>query len=262
MLKVSAREYINLGVQMESARVVFFFTENESESSEDRSLSDSERDDLRNALQKMLAECKKLNLPVSTDLLSLRVSDLPETRGAFEVLIDAVRSEIKNKLFLFVPPEHAKYYDLSLPNIVTTGFPEASRELVSAGNSIAASLWTASVFHSMRAAEIGVRALADALNVAFGYPIELAEMGKIIGELEPKVQEFKAGARSTEKDENLRFYSEALAEFRHFNNGWRIRVAHARVRYEETDAIKAFEHTLSLFEVISSRLQEKGAWLD
>jgi hypothetical protein len=79
-------------------------------------------------------------------------------------------------MFLFVSEHLAKYHDLILPSIITTAFPFASKELVEAGNCLAASLYTASVFHSMRGAEIGLRVLGIELGVSFpDKPIELAE---------------------------------------------------------------------------------------
>jgi hypothetical protein len=73
-----------------------------------------------------------------------------------------------------------------LPSIITTNFCSAAAELVAAGNSFASELYTACVFHSMRAAEIGVRAFATALGVTFKFDIEYAEWGKIVGEINPK----------------------------------------------------------------------------
>jgi hypothetical protein len=65
------------------------------------------------------------------------------------------------------------YHDIIFQSAITNAFPSASKELVASGNSLAAGLFTASVFHSMRAAEIGMRCLGRALDVSFPHkPIE------------------------------------------------------------------------------------------
>jgi hypothetical protein len=108
----------------------------------------------------------------------------------------------------------------------------------------------------MRAAEVGVRAFAVDLGVTFPFLIELAEWGSIVGEIEPKIDAIKKAQRSAKRDEDLKFYSEAASQFRYFNNGWRIRVAHARERYEEDDARKILTHVIDFFETVAKRLKE------
>jgi cytochrome P450 len=144
-----------------------------------------------------------------------------------------------------------------LPSIVTVAFPLAAKELVSAGNAFAAGLPTSCVFHSMRAAEIGVRVLAKALGVTFpDKPIELAEWQNILDQADSKIVAKKNLPRGSAKDEELNFYSQAAVQFRYFKDAWRIRVAHARETYEDYQARRIFDHTLEFFETLSARLKE------
>jgi hypothetical protein len=85
-----------------------------------------------------------------------------------------------------------------------------------------AGLHTACVFHAMRAAEIGVRALGTDLNIKIknGKPIELAEWREILDGIATAVQDIENLPNSTpSKDADLGFYSEASAQFRSFKNG-------------------------------------------
>lgn len=109
----------------------------------------------------------------------------------------------------------------------------------------------------MRAVELGIRAVATALGVTFTYPIELAEWGKITREIEPRINKLKEGPRSAQKDTELAFYSDALSQFRHFNNGWRIRVSHARESYDESEARKIIDHVRDFFETLAAHLREQ-----
>ena len=248
MIKVSGWEYLRLGGQMGIlSRVI----------SGDAQLEIDPAAAIRASLETLLEECQKVSLPVSCALIRGRLPKPPTTLGEINILMEAVRAELQTQLFLFIPAHRAKYYELTLPSTVTVAFPTAAQELVLSGNAIAAGFPTASVFHAMRAAETGIHVMARALGVTFSFPIELAEWGKIVAELEPKINELKGGARSTARDEDLRFYSEAAAQFRYFNNGWRIRVSHSRATYEEPQAISLFDHTCDFFQTLATRLREQ-----
>jgi hypothetical protein len=261
MLKVSAKEYIELGNRIEQARVIFHLTKFHKPTDSGRGLSDREQDDLRKILIQIFDLCTALNLPISGDLISQHFDvdhgHLPETLGEFDILVAATMAELKTRLFFFVPTYVAKYYDLIVPSIITVAFPAASQEIVAAGNALACNLHTASVFHSMRAAEIGVRALGRALGVSFPtHPIELAEWQTILEQTRSKIDAMKALPRGTHKDEELAFYSDAATQLWYFKDAWRVRVAHARANYEMYEAAKVFDHTFSLFQTLATRLKE------
>lgn len=260
MLKVTAQQYISLGRQIYEAETSFILQPEPDEDPDTIRKYGAEHElRLKYHLKAMRDMCKQIDLPVSLALLETRLDDLPQTSREFSMLVDAIWSELKGKLFLFIPSDRARYYDLLPPEAVQLAFPNASGEIVCAGNCIATGLFTASVFHSMRALEIGLQAMATALNVTFSYPLALAEWGKIVGEIEPKINELKAGPRSAEKEANLQFYSEAASQFRHFNNGWRVRAAHARANYGKDQAIKVYDHSVSFFQTLSTRLRESLA---
>lgn len=257
MLKVSAKDYIELGENIVDSRCTYELDDYfHKDQFGEKKLNLEGKKTLVADLFKWLEICTKLSLSVSAELIGSRIKKPPETVGEFDVLVDAVKAELKNKLFLFVPSHLAKYYDVYGSLQRGAAFPLATRELHSAGTCLAAGMYTASVFHSMRAAEIGVKAMATELGVKFSFPIELAEFGQVIGEIEPKINELKKPPRDAKKDADLKFYSEAASQFRHFNNGWRIRVAHARETYDEPQAITVYEHTVSFFETLATRLKE------
>jgi hypothetical protein len=222
-----------------------------------RKLDDAENRRVKDAIISLYDLCKRIGLSTSTELLKGRENDLPQTTREWDVLISAVRAELKTNLFLFVPPHLAKYYEQTLQNTVITAFPTASNEIIAAGNSLAVGLYTACVFHSMRAAEIGVRVLGKELGVSFpDKPLELAEWQNILDQADSKIVAMKALPRGTHKDEELNFYSQAAVQFRYFKDAWRVRVAHARGTYEESPALKVFNHTLEFFDTLAIRLKE------
>ena len=130
---------------------------------------------LRFQMGHMRRICGQNNLLVSADLIK-NSCDEPRTLGEFNTIAAAIASELSRELFCYIPTYLAKYYEA--PGIVTErasgAFPKATAELREAGTAFAAGLNTASVFHAMRAVEIGMRSLASDLKVSFpDKPLEL-----------------------------------------------------------------------------------------
>ncbi len=254
MLRVYVDKYIHIGTLIHDMGVHFSLREPDKKSPEEIAELDA---DFQRDLKDVYDVCKELSLKTATTLIEPRIKKIPESHGEFDLLVEAIFAELKGKLFLFVPDHLAKYYDVVFQSFITTAFPLASKELVAAGDCLAAGLYTASVFHAMRAAEIGVRVLGKELGVEFpDKPIELAEWQNILDQCDSKIVKMKELPRGTEKDGKLGFYSQAAVQFRYFKDAWRVRVAHARETYEETAATRIFSHTHEFFETLATRLKE------
>ncbi|WP_179295069.1 hypothetical protein [Mesorhizobium sp. WSM3868] len=110
---------------------------------------------------------------------------------------------------------------------------------------------TASVFHMMRVLEYGLGALAR--NV--GRVFDIQNWYNIINEIEAAIkQEDKTLARGPEKNERLRFLSEAAKEFSYFKDGWRNYVSHNKCTYDEHQARSVMEHTRHFMTILASNL--------
>lgn len=254
MIKFSLHELMNVAAWMTSISTNFYMASQTPENP----LKEHEIQDLVRQLKELQKHCRNFELPVSAEAIERALSDLPKNDREIEMLMGVVESEIKSRLFIFVPAERARYFQSSslLSDNATRAFPKASWELVQAGNCYAASLDTACVFHSMRAAEIGVRCLGTALGVSFpNYPIELAEWQNILEQVESKIAAMKAMPRGQIKDEQLKFYSQAAVQFRYFKDAWRVRVAHARETFDGSQALQVLEHTRDFFESLAARIR-------
>jgi HEPN domain-containing protein len=251
MLTVFARPFIFLGEEIREMRAMLI-------SQEGKPLPPEDINDLQTHLSAVLDVCDKLDLPVSKELIIDAKKDLPKTEREFDVLTKALYAEIRNKLLVVVPPHRRKYFSVRafVSEGVQKSFSGAYAELRQAGQCFAVGLNTAAVFHAMRAVEIGMRALANKLNVSFPFPTQLAEWANLIDNIEAKIREMKQRPKGSEKDEDLRFYSEAGMQFRYFKDGWRVRVAHTRETYDEGQAKTAIDHAVSFFETLAPRLKE------
>ena len=262
MLRIYAEKYIAIGGLIADMRTIFHMTDDALKHGEKDSqhLDEDERAEFRTLLKEMIKVCETLNLSVQ-HLVSSAYDDPPQTAREFDLLVRAVMAELKGKLFLFVPSHVAKYYEWPciVSDKVDDAFPKASQEIRRGGSCLAAGLHTAAVFHAKRAAEIGLRSLGaeHQIKIKTGKPLEQAEWREILDGLSGAVSAIENLPNATPtKDADLHFMSEACAQFRFFKGGWRIRVAHARASYNESEATEAIDHVRSFFETLATRLRE------
>lgn len=253
MLKVAAQEYIEIG---ETVREIGFNLY-AGELDKEYALKPEEKAKFLRLLLKLKIHCEKIKLKTSSVLLEEAIKNLPENAQTLQFLLIAIKAELSQHLFLFVPPHRSNYYERSdFSQQFISSFPKASRELIRSGNCYAVGEYTACVFHSMRGTEIGVWALSTSLNVTSKYPLELTEWGRIIEDIDNKIQEKQPFAkRSLANSQEFQFLSEASLQFTYFKNAYRNPVAHARETYEEDKAESIMRQTIEFLQIISVKLK-------
>jgi hypothetical protein len=252
MLRVFADDFINIGgaFALISRRLLDAEEDN-------KPFTDEHWSRFKSDLLLLKSECDKMGLKLSSAILLGTIGKLPITHRELEMLMDLVKEEIKSNLFLYVPMHRSKYYGQEIDNL-SESFKNASNELIHAGNCYATGEYTACVFHSMRAAEIGLRTLATYLTVTFPFPIELADWKNIIDKVESEIKAKQQLPKGAAKDEELRFCSEAATHFRYLKDAFRIFVAHARAIYDEGEALRIMEHTGEFLKGLSGKIIKPG----
>jgi len=134
--------------------------------------------------------------------------------------------------------------------------PELKFEITSGLDCYALGHATAAVFHLMRGAEYGLRALARERRVRLprNKPVEWGTWQEIINQLAAAQKEiglWKAGPR---KDAALSFYSRALSGINAFKDEFRNMVMHVRKKYENEDAAKAMRQVMDFMNDLSVRV--------
>ncbi|MCJ2065971.1 hypothetical protein MKK63_25160 [Methylobacterium sp. J-088] len=115
---------------------------------------------------------------------------------------------------------------------------------------------TASVFHSMRVVEHGLRSLAQDLSKDFGAQ----NWQNVIDQIEAQIKSLgKTLPSGPDKSEKLRFYSTAAREITFFKDGWRNHVSHGHATYDETEARNVIEHVKHFMVGLSRNLREVSA---
>lgn len=166
-------------------------------------------------------------------------------------------------LFFHVNPDSSKEYFKWVEQKNQTNlmrfFPQSFMELSRAANCYLVDEGTASVFHSMRALEIGLNAMAGSLNVAV---LDRDQWEVVINKCESAISQINgphAGADWRKKQE---FYSEAALHFRFLKNAWRNHVMHARTEYNSPQALEILTHVTTFVASLSTNLGLKEPLAD
>ena len=142
----------------------------------------------------------------------------------------------KSLVLMRVPGDWAPSY---------TAFPSTQKDVTAATDCYALEHYTACVFHLMRAAEIGLRAIAKERKVVLpkGKPLEWANWGEIYDAIEKaKTEIAKTKPAGNGKDQALGFYSGALGHLSAFKDQYRNIASHVRKDFEEWEAQIALNH--------------------
>ncbi len=175
-------------------------------------------------------------------------------------LHDTIYFELRKHCFVYIKLDNITYLEQEkiFGDSVYDAFPSIRDEIKDAANCLAVELFTASVFHTMRATERVLRILARDRRVKIkNTPIDYAGWKTIIDEIAKKVDQMaKDAPRSPQKAEMLEFYRGAIGSFMGFKDAFRNHVSHFHVRYDGTQATSVFFHVWSFMDRLSSRLNE------
>ena len=139
-------------------------------------------------------------------------------------------------------------------------FESAKEEIDSGVDCYALEHHTACVFHMMRVAEHGLRALARSLKVSFpksGTPIEWAQWQDLIDQISAEGKKAANALPKGEKRDAARdFYSGAVHHFEGFKDKYRNAVMHVRATYDELDAQRVINQVRDFMNGLSAKIGE------
>jgi len=256
MLKDNAADFVAVGELIASAAAIWGLHADHTD--EGYLLNEVGQKLLHSDLQQMMKLAQRLGLPTSTRLIGRRLNRIPTKEEEFDVITEVLKDELDSKLFLFVPNERAPFWEKGdlLSEKARAAFPNADAELRLSGNAYAAALPEGSVYYSMRALEHSLAALAKEVDRNF----DVQNWQNIINEIEAQITDWRKngipGMEKAAKDNYLQFLSEAAKEFAYFKDGWRNYAAHAKVPYNDHQAITVLKHVVDFTERLSERLAE------
>ena len=206
-------------------------------------------------------ECNKVGLESSVSQID-RIERCLKTEGVGAQqhipLLNDLRGNIqqelaKKKCFILDSRGVHFYYDSFISQQVKDCFPSAWDELSESGKCAAFDRPSASIFHSMRALEVGLACLATALHVNS----QSKNWENIINDCEKAIKGIADQSPRPEKwKDDKQFYSECATEFRYFKEAWRNHVTHRRIGYGGGQAADILQSTHKFMQHLSSRLKE------
>lgn len=135
---------------------------------------------------------------------------------------------------------------------VDKAFPSASIDIAEAAKAFTFTLFTASVFHCMRASEAALRCLAVALSVQH----QNQNWGNILQDVERAINSMNSTTHGQNWKELRQFYAEAATHFRMLKDAWRNYVMHSHVTYTAQQAVDIFNATRALMQHLATKLHE------
>lgn len=176
-------------------------------------------------------------------------------------LREAIEAQLDHRYFYHYPREKADMllgFEYEWARIIAA-FPDVKEEGRAAIDCYALGHHTASVFHSMRVAERGLRAIAKERKIALAKtkPIEWANWQDIIISLQKEADAIAKKPPSKQRDRASGFYSGAIADLNAFKNEYRNEVMHARATYDELQALRAYRRVHAFMDRISEKIDHR-----
>jgi hypothetical protein len=200
--------------------------------------------------------------------LDLSIIKSPEeVRTLTANLRDIIHSEMSRQLFLWVPPECARFYEFpedvkkwdeterAIAGPIAGRFKKASDEIYSARRCYALGQWTPCVFHLMRACEVGIKALYKTLNEP--GPRLTDSWGNMLKPMDAQLQK-KGNERYGEWAKHPDFFDHATNDVRAIKRAWRDKTMHIEANYDESGARKALDAVTSFFIHLAEKLDQDG----
>jgi hypothetical protein len=212
------------------------------------------RKELVGIVRSLRDQCTEIGLLKQAYVFSLTINRI--NKGcSFELLgaqlVDlriAVIQALSGQRFAFIPAARAEYFENRelFGKAVYKAFPSARADIKDAGNCLAADLYTAVVFHLMRVAEHGLRALAVKLRARVthrgkSHPIEFATWDKVITSCNNQIEKARKLSPGPKKQKALSLYADLAQHCLYMKDIWRNSVSHTQSPYTEIEALSVME---------------------
>lgn len=190
--------------------------------------------------------------------------DVSECRTEFSHILTDLEYDLESRhSYAHIVPERREYafQDHLFGEKVSEQFPSARYDIREAGNCFAVDANTAAIFHLMRVAEYGLRALAYDRRVKVQKgPFDLATWEDLIKELERAENAIHGYKKTHAREAQFKFYHGVMMEVRSFKNIWRNPYAHTRAGFKEDDerkeAKRVMERVGDFMKMLSTRIAE------
>lgn len=181
-----------------------------------------------------------------------------ELQHQLAVLRESIEADLEKQHFVFILPAKARIL-LEMPSQwegVWRKLPDCKPDTEEAVYSYCLERNTASVFHSMRVSEYGLRNIAKKVGVKLTdkgkpQPIEFATWGKVIDGIKKEITAAQSLPQGPKKNRKLQFYSNAADSCTYIRDIWRNEVSHTRKKYTEAEALAVLNRVRDLMQFLA-----------
>jgi hypothetical protein len=210
-------------------------------------------------LKKSLRRLAELRGPMNAGCLTYE-----QLRVQVQELRKDIQLELSDRRFAFVPVDHVDKLTKMTANwyLIWGYLPDCIKDTQDAIDCYVLKLYTASVFHSMRIAEVGLRNLATELEVTLKdreeeIPIEFADWNKVITGISNKIKAAHTLPANHKREQELTFYSDMADRCGYMKDMWRNPVSHARKVFNQGEASGVLDRVHGFMSLLANHLQEK-----
>jgi hypothetical protein len=184
---------------------------------------------------------------LATQIQTVLESDHSPSQRRVFLILDTERDKLANRTDLFGAA-------------VSAAFPSAQADIREAGNCLAAECNTAAVFHLMRVAEVGLRALARDRRVRLPRkePLDSVAWETIVKELEAAGEAIRHYPKTAAQVAQFAFHHGAISQFAKFKSIFRDQVMHARQQFGPDHALRVFEDVRTFMQALAHRIGENS----
>lgn len=232
-------------------------------------IGDEDRTRILENLKFVAEQCRRLRLTGADNRLERitlafrRGTNYAELAQELKVLKESMDDDIQYERFYHYPKEAGnlflRYQADWEPTLRSFPSADVKFEIESGMQCYALGQPTAAIFHFMRVAEHGLRALARERRVQLGRkkPIEWATWNELILKVEKAAKTIAQKRRAgPKKDAALNFYSGAIANFNGFKDQYRNSTMHVRKEYKSSEAEAAMRKVRDFMNELSAKIGE------
>ncbi len=174
--------------------------------------------------------------------------------GLMHELQNRIDDELTRKIIYYVESDRVTFCDPGwlVDSPIVASFPTAFKEIQSAGRCYAFGEAPASAFHSMRALEVALGALAS----HFGVDFQSTNWHPVIEKIESAIRDISKAQKSQQRLDDEKFFGGLGRHFMFLKNGWRNHVMHVREQYGDREARQMLDHVSDLITEMCPRLSE------
>lgn len=181
------------------------------------------------------------------------------TSNSIEDIAVTLRRELSLIKTFCVSPAKELYFQVDFGTFghnFEIAFPSSVFEIDEAGKCHALGRSTASVFHLMRAMEIGIKAIARSLGIPDPVKGNDRNWGNMLAKIKTEMDRRAAGAQWQNDDKNL--FAGAYVSLDAVRVAWRNTTMHVENKYTDEESEHIFIATRGFMKRLSDRMDENG----